>query len=294
MSTHAEVVATGLMFPEGPVWCDDGTVVCTAVAEGALHRVWPAQARTKRIALTGGGPNAAAPADDGSFLVTQNGGIDFRSLPMFAEPPPYRPIEPGLQRVAPDGTVSYVAVDGFRAPNDLVVSIDGTVWFTDPPRYPPPPVPVGRVLARRPDGAIEVLASGFTYCNGIALCPDATMVVIEEQGLMRVHPDGSKQWITREFRNGGGDGLCTDTVGNFYVAATTAHGVRVIDPEGREVDFLTIAPPPEGTGVTTNCCFGGSDGKTLFATDGIPGHLVAWEHMPVAGRAVHPWPTSSG
>ena len=67
----------GLLFPEGPVWCADGTVVCTSVAEGALYRVWPGESRKERIAEVGGGANAAAPADDGGFLVTQNGGIDF-------------------------------------------------------------------------------------------------------------------------------------------------------------------------------------------------------------------------
>ena len=42
----AEIVATGLHFPEGPVWCpppsgsmEPGSIVCTSVADGALDRV---------------------------------------------------------------------------------------------------------------------------------------------------------------------------------------------------------------------------------------------------------------
>jgi sugar lactone lactonase YvrE len=42
--------------------------------------------------------------------------------------------------------------------------------------------------------------------------------------------------------------------------------------------------------VTTNCCFGGPDGRTLFATDGLPGQIVAWEGMPAPGLPLHPWP----
>jgi len=290
VSTHAEVVVTGLMFPEGPVWCDDGTVVCTSVAEGALYRVWPQHHRAERIAVTGGGANAAAPVDDGGFLVTQNGGIDFRGLGLYAEAPPYRPAEAGLQRVAPDGTATYVAIGGFNAPNDLVVAPDGTVYFTDPPQHPPPPEPVGRVHALRPDGTTEVVASGFSYCNGIALEADATLVVIEGRGLLRLLADGSREWVTPELGTGGGDGMCIDADGNFYVAATTGHGVRVLDPAGLEVEFLDIAAPFEGPAVTTNCCFGGADRRTLFATDGIPGQLVAWEHMAVRGAEVHAWP----
>jgi len=41
--------------------------------------------------------------------------------------------------------------------------------------------------------------------------------------------------------------------------------------------------------VTTNCCFGGADGRTLFATDAIPGHIVAWEGMPTPGLPLRAW-----
>jgi len=71
------------------------------------------------------------------------------------------------------------------------------------------------------------------------------------------------------------------------VAATVDHGVRVIAPDGKEVDFLTI----EGDGVTTNCCFGGADNRTLFATDAVPGRVVAWEGLPTPGLPLTPWPS---
>src|SRR5258707_569198 len=99
MSAADEIIVTGLLFPEGPVWCSDGTVVCTSVPEGALYRIWPADGRAEPIAATGGGANAAAPASDGGFVVTQNGGIDFSKAAVFTDPPPYHPATPGLQRV---------------------------------------------------------------------------------------------------------------------------------------------------------------------------------------------------
>src|SRR3984957_13734313 len=126
MSPRSEVVVDGLRFPEGPLWCADGTVVCTSVPEGALYRVWPSEGRKEQIADVGGGANAAAPADDGGFLVTQNGGVDFSPPGLYAAPPPYRPAAPGVQRVSGDGSVSYLLEDGFLAPNDLVVAADGT------------------------------------------------------------------------------------------------------------------------------------------------------------------------
>jgi gluconolactonase len=286
----AEVVATGIRFPEGPVYCPDpaggpGTLVVTSVADGALERVHLADGRLERVATVGGGANAAAPAVDGGFLVTQNGGIDFASTKLYPDPPRYEPVTPGLQRVHPDGTVEYVLDDGLLAPNDLVVAADGTLWFTDPPPFPPPDEPRGRVHTMAPDRTVTTVASGFLYCNGIALEPDGTPVVVEARGLQRL-VDGERPWIVEELPGGSGDGLCVDADGRLYVANTAAHGVRVLEPDGREVEFLAL----DGQGVTTNCCFGGVDGRTLFATDGLPGHVVAWEGMPTPGLPLHPWP----
>lgn len=287
----AEVVATGIRFPEGPVWCADGTLVCTSVADGALERIHLDDGRVERIATLGGGANAAQVASDGGFVVTQNGGIDFSATDLFPDDPPaYRPVTPGIQRVDAAGAVTYVvdAVDDvpFLAPNDLVVGADGTLWFTDPPHYPPSADAAGRVHAMTPDGDVRVVARDFHYCNGIALEPDGTPVVVEARGLIRLHPDGGREWIVENLGASDGDGLAVDVEGRLYVAVTAEHGVRVVEPDGTDVDFLPIA----GQGVTTNCCFGGADLRTLFATDGVPGTVVAWEGMPAPGLPLTPWP----
>jgi hypothetical protein len=97
-----EIIAEGLLVPEGPVWCPDDTLVVTSVAEGALYRIWPEQRRKQKIADVQGGANSAALAGDGGFVVTQNGGIDFGNVPFegFAgrEWPKPRYVSPGLQR----------------------------------------------------------------------------------------------------------------------------------------------------------------------------------------------------
>jgi gluconolactonase len=283
---QAEVVCDGIRFGEGPVWCGDATLVVTSVADGALYRVDVTNGASSRFADTGGGANGAALAVDGSILVTQNGGIDFASFGMFAEPPEFRVATPGLQLATPDGSVTYLAADGFRAPNDLAVAADGRVFFTDPGHFPPPDAPIGRVMVLERDGQVTVAADGFHYCNGIAFTPDGTLVVIEQRGLQIVGDDGTREWVIEELGPGGGDGFCLDADGRYYVASTSDHGVRVIDPDGTEVDFLTI----EGDGLTTNCCFGGDDLRTLFATDAIPGRVVVWEGLPTPGLALPPWP----
>jgi gluconolactonase len=281
------VVGRGIPFAEGPVWCPDGTVVATSVAAGALFRVEPASGTVTRVATTDGGANGAALAADGSILVTQNGGIDFSQLPgVFADLPASAPTTPGLQLAAPEGNVTYLADDGFLGPNDLAIAPDGTVYFTDPGHYPPSDDSHGRVLTYSRDGTVTTMADGFHYCNGIAFEPDGTVVVVERLGLQRVHPDGSRDWVVEKLGTGGGDGFCLDAEGRFYVASTIEHGIRVVDPDGTVVDFLPI----EGKGLTTNCCFGGDDLRTLFVTDAMPGDLVALEGMPTPGLPLPVWP----
>lgn len=286
---QAEIVAEGVLFGEGPVWCGDGSLVVASVAEGALYRVWPEQHRAERLAETGGGANAAAPAADGGFLVTQNGGVDFSSHGLPGLPAP-RFTTPGLQRVSAAGEVSVLeageSIGGLNAPNDLIIAADGTVYFTDPGHYPPPRPDAGRLLALRPDGALEVVAEGFYYCNGIVLDREDELVVVERAGLQRVFPDGTREWVVEHLGEGGGDGFCVDSEGRFYVAATSAHGIRVVDHDGTLLDFLEIP----GRGLVTNCCFGGADGRTLFVTDALPGTVVAFEGMPTQGKPVHAWP----
>lgn len=288
----AETIAQGILVGEGPVWCADGTLVVASVAEGALYRVWPEQHRVEKFATTAGGANAAAPAADGHFVVAQNGGIDFAAygVDAFRGLPKPSPAQPSLQLVTADGKVSTLtdgkSVGGLNAPNDLTVADDGTVFFTDPGPFPPPDSLVGRVLALRTDGSLDVVAADFWYCNGIALDIDNNLVVVEQSGLQRVFPDGSRDWVIEHLGDGGGDGFCVDAQGCFYVASTFEHGVRIVDNDGTILDFLPIP----GDGMSTNCCFGGSDGRTLFVTDGLPGNVVAFEHMPTPGLPVHARP----
>jgi gluconolactonase len=282
------IVLTGIPFSEGPVWCDDGTLVVTSVAAGALFRVWPQENRAEVCAETHGGANGAALAADGSILVTQNGGMDFSNLPgvLADKMPRSQPATPGLQLARPDGTVTYLADEGFRAPNDLAVAPNGSVYFTDPGHYPPPDDGVGRVMVYERDGSVRTFADGFHFCNGIAFEPDGTIVVVERRGLQRVHPDGSRDWVIETLGPGGGDGFCLDADGRFYVASTVEHGIRVVEPDGSIADFWPI----EGKGLCTNCCFGGPDLRTLFVADALPGGVVAFEGTPTPGLPLPSWP----
>lgn len=284
---RSKVVAEGVHFPEGPVWCPEGTLVITSVTAGALYRIDVQQGRTRLIADTGGGANGAALASDGGFVVAQNGGIDLTETGVIEDAPSPRRTDPGVQRVLPSGEVEVVVANGFRAPNDICVGADGTIYFTDPGHFPPPDTPVGRVMAITLATEVRVVGEDFWYCNGIAVDRDGSLVVVERTGLMRVDPEtGDRQWVIEHLGEGAGDGFCLDAEGHFYVASTLEHGIRVVDPDGAVADFLPI----EGDGLSTNCCFGGDDLRTLFVTDGLPGRVVAFEGMPTPGLPLPTWP----
>lgn len=290
---HCSTVTTGAPFAEGPVWCPDGTLVVSHVAPGGLRRIWPASGRSEIIAATGGGANAAQLAADGGFVVTQNGGVDFAVFADVlgltrAQVPPYEPAVPGLQRVRPSGAVDYLAAGDLRAPNDLIVDADGTIYFTDPGHHPIPDPPVGRVMALAPSGALRTVAAGFSYCNGIALAPDGRLLVVEGPGLLWVGRDGATEWFV-EALPAIGDGFCFDRDGRVYVAAPLGHCVHVLDTDGRVVERLALG----ADAVPTNCCFGSADLRTLFVTELRPGRVLAFDGMPTPGLPLSPWPAHS-
>ena len=78
--------------------------------------------------------------------------------------------------------------------------------------------------------------------------------------------------------------MCFDANGLLYVAATVAEEIQVFDANGECIDRL----PCGKDSLITNCCFGGSDGLTLFATDSRQEPVIAFE-MDVGGLPLHPF-----
>jgi gluconolactonase len=59
------------------------------------------------------------------------------------------------------------------------------------------------------------------------------------------------------------DGMCFDAEGTLYVAGTLSGEVQAFDPDGQLIERYQAGPGA----FLTNCCFGGADGSTLYATD---------------------------
>jgi gluconolactonase len=298
MTLQAEIIANDLPFGEGPVWCPDGTLVLTRIATAALRRLWPESGKSEVIATLDGGANAAQLADDGGFVFTNNGGINFSAIwtpaqKEIVEVPAFVPSRPGIQRLRPDGVVEAVTTqDVYSAPNDLVVARDGTLYFTDPPRLQDGlsaggGPELGSVWAKPVGQEPKVIATGFTFCNGIALSPDGRLLIIEKDGLLWLDADGQHEWFVESLPEGlAGDGFCFDVEGRVYVASPHGGFLHVIESDGHVVDRLEMGSESS----PTNCCFGGQDGRTLFVVEIFPGRVHAVEGLPSPGLPQVPWP----
>lgn len=288
-------IASGLQFPEGPVWMPDGSVILTEIRRGTITRVTP-DGRTSVVATTGGGPNGAALGPDGKLYVCNNGGFEWHEAHGLVtpgnQPPDY--IGGRIQRVDLDtGAVEdlYTECDGrpLRGPNDIVFDTSGGFWFTD----------LGKMRARdrdrtgvfyaRPDGSSirEVLFPLDGGANGVGLSPDGTRLYVAETFTGRLWcwdvPRPGEVVAVPGLGAGGTllaglpgmqlfDSLAVDAAGNVCVATLINGGITIVPPSGEPVRHLPMPDP-----LTTNICFGGPGLSTAYITLSATGRLVATE-----------------
>jgi sugar lactone lactonase YvrE/enterochelin esterase-like enzyme len=176
----------------------------------------------------------------------------------------------GKQRVIAIDTVSgkvEVIATGV-APNDLAITPDGYLFFTDTKAGE-----VKRVAIAT--GAVTVAAKGLGGPNGIALSTDGgTLAVSEYRGehvwTFRVNPDGTLDagMPTMTLRRGEGpeargDGMAIDATDRYYV--TSAVGIQVFDPTGR---LSGVMATPNPVKPLTSCILAGPDHEYLYVTNG--------------------------
>ena len=191
-----------------------------------------------------------------------------------------------IARTEPDGTRAGL-VDRFEgkrlnSPNDIVVKSDGTIWFTDPPYgiifpeegTPAPQEQAGCFVFRfdPESGELSIASDAIVHPNGLAFSPDESLMYVSDTS-GGVDPaanhhivvldvvDGRRLEHPRVFRviePGVADGLRVDEHGNVWTSAFD--GIHVISPDGTDLARIGV---PE---VTSNCVFGGTDGRRLFIT----------------------------
>jgi gluconolactonase len=157
----------------------------------------------------------------------------------------------------------------FNGPNDLWISDDGSIFFTDPFykrswwSHSEMPQDKQCVYYLSPDRkTLKRIADDLTQPNGIIGTPDCKTLFVADIGARKtwsysIMPDGTLA-DRKLFCEMGSDGMTIDFEGNLYL---TGNGVTVFDKTGKRLGNIAV---PENW--TANVCFGGADRKTLFIT----------------------------
>jgi gluconolactonase len=221
-SAAVERLATGCRWAEGPVWFGDHR--CLLFSDIPNDRILRWDEQTGQV-TTFRAPSRFA-----------NGGTRDRSGRLVT----CEHLTRQVTRTEHDGRVTVLAdsVDGRRlnAPNDVVVSTDGAVWFTDPG-----------------------YGIGSDY-EGDRAEPELPTRVY------RIDPvDGTVEGVI-DMSPGTSDGIRCDVDGNLWSAAAGGgdgyDGVHVFAADGTRIGQVLL---PEQC---ANLCFGGRRNNRLFMTAG--------------------------
>ena len=256
-----ELVADDLGFADALCADKDGNVYYCDMRASSVVRISAADGSTTEIAKESVSGLEVSP--DGSLLYACQGS---KNRVISIDPK--------------TGEVKTVA-EGVK-PNDLAVTKDGLILFTD----------TGKSQVTRIDpktGEFTVADTGISRPNGIALSNDGGALAVSNYG-------GTHTWTFRvnaggildakmptmpmrlavnpkgEFKfnepppykaTSRGDGMAVDKRGRYYV--TSELGVQIFDPTGRPCGVL---PKVDKDQPLTTCILGGKDHNTLYIAHG--------------------------
>jgi len=261
MSTHVDILADGLAFPEGPVFDHDGNLWCVELQGGDLTR-WR-EGKIQRFA-TGGNPNGAA--------------VDAKGRIWFCDSSDNNAIR-RLDAATGEFETLCEAADGRRLnkPNDLAFDAAGNCVFTCP--HYSDDQPPSFVCCLAPSGDATIIGEPFEFSNGLAFTDgDKTLIVAETQTqrLWKGAWDAATcRWIDAAPWGdvggpGGPDGMAFGADGLLYVAVYGSSQIRAVDADGKVVKTYDL---PDQT--PTNCAFDPAGEFGLVVTGAEKGLLLS-------------------
>lgn len=258
-----ENIGDGFQFTEGPVWSPKGYLLFTDIPANRIYK-WSPEGPVEVYMEPTGNANGLMFDRNGDLIMCQH----------------------SLRQIARDNKAGgfeticdNFAGKRFNSPNDLSIRSDGIIYFTDPPygleKGADDPAKelsfLGVFMYKK--GEVYLIDSTLSMPNGIILSPNEKYLYVANSN----RQTGEKQWVRYKVKKdgnvkdrelfadaskieerGGPDGMTVDNDGNLYV--TGPGGVLVYDPSGTWLGSIKF---PE---VPANCCFGGPEGRTLFAT----------------------------
>jgi gluconolactonase len=231
---NAEVkqVATGFAFTEGPVFSRRGYMFFSDIPNERILRWEKGQVTTYREKSNKANGNTFD--HQGRLLTCEGNGR--------------------VTRTEKNGSITILADQGLQGPNDLVYSIDGSVYFTDLPKSRVYQITRERsgVGGAPPKGEVRVIIEECPAPNGVTLSSNQQQLYVADVKTNKVRvydiqPDGRVK-NGRDFAPVRTDGLKTDEGGNVWMASSD--GIYVYSKSG---EHLGTIKTPEGP---SNCCWG--------------------------------------
>jgi gluconolactonase len=268
-ASRIERLATGYRWCEGPVWFGDNrTFVWSDIPNNRMMRWLEEDGHVSVFRHHSNYSNGNTRDREGRLLTCEH---DARRV----------------TRTELDGRITVV-MDSFNgkklnAPNDIVVTSDGAIWFTDPGygidgEYEghTDKFELGTNVYRidPKTGRASVAVDDFTRPNGLAFSPDEKLLYIVDSGATHGGPAHIRVFdvvanklrksrvFADDFSPGFTDGMRVDVKGNVWCSMGWADpledGVRCYAPDG---DMIGKVHLPE---TCANLCFGGKKRNRLF------------------------------
>jgi gluconolactonase len=264
---EAEKISSGYQFTEGPVWHPDGFLLFSDTPANKIYQLVPGKAATVYIDDSGftgtddsllsdqQGSNGLALDNENHLIICQHGNHAIARLDKNKK----------INLL----TTTYEGKP-YNSPNDLVISADGSIYFSDPP-YGLKEQVLHRSefqphagLYRYYKGEVKLLRSDLLYPNGVCLSPDEQFLYNSSN-----HPDERVIWRYSLSKDGeirnqsmlidqNADGIKTDEEGRLFLA--TDAGVLIVSVSGKK---LALMPLPE---TPSNVAWGGQNNKELYVT----------------------------
>ncbi len=254
-------------FTEGPAPAPDGSILFTDIG----NRIMKLDPRSKQVSVyrdPSGKANGLMFDAKGNLLACEGAGAGGNRRISITSPA-------GIVRTLADRWEGK----RFNSPNDLAITREGNVYFTDP-RYvgnEPREIDFEGVFLVRPDGSVSLATRDLEKPNGILVSADGKTVYAADNNsnpkgnhhllAFRIASDGSLVDKRILFDLGpdrrGIDGMTLDAKGNIYATAGKGDlaGVYVFSAEGAHLAYIKTPGDP------TNCVFGGaSEAGTLYVT----------------------------
>lgn len=224
-------VVFGFEFTEGPVYSRRGYLLFSDIPAQRIHKL--ERGKISIVRENSNKANGLTFDHQGRLLVCEGGGR--------------------VTRTEKNGSTTVLASEGLGGPNDLVYSIDGSIYFTD--------LPKSRVYQITRSGKVRVVAEDCVAPNGVALSPNQQKLYVADskQKKVRVYSvaaDGALQ-DGRDFAETRCDGLKTDEAGNVWVAGPG--GIWIFAPNGKHLGTVGTEQEP------SNCAWGPGF-RSLFIT----------------------------